>query len=326
MDPSFYGQASHYQSGCIAVPVVKVGGAYEATCTTIAPVLEVATYSGSGLFLPNADVMLNGAGDVVAPGSRTLQLPSSPAFKSYSATFTWPGTSSIKWYLVGGDLPTGLSLSTGGGLSGTATAPIDDTFYITAIRPGYYEMTERVHLIITPLTIAPVAALTYNLDQTVSTHLTSTGGKGSVTYSVASGSLPPGVKLSTAGAFTGAATAPGGYAFTVAAHDTDKPTAQVATTNVSLTINPMTIVSQPVPQGTVGQSYLTTTFKTAGGKNPEKWSVTSGSLPPGLTFSTAGALSGKPTLAGTYTFTIQATDSSKPANLATLALTVTVVG
>ena len=46
-----------------------------------------------------------------------------------------------------------------------------------------------------------------------------------------------------------------------------------------------------------------------GGAPPYTWSVTSGSLPPGLGLSTSGVISGTPNLVGTYSFTLQVSDS-----------------
>jgi large repetitive protein len=46
-----------------------------------------------------------------------------------------------------------------------------------------------------------------------------------------------------------------------------------------------------------------------GGNPPYKWSLTAGSLPPGLTLHRGtGVISGKSTTAGTYSFTVQAVD------------------
>ena len=47
--------------------------------------------------------------------------------------------------------------------------------------------------------------------------LTTTGGTGSVSYTLASGALPGGLKLSTAGAISGTPTAAGTFAFAVTA-------------------------------------------------------------------------------------------------------------
>jgi hypothetical protein len=47
----------------------------------------------------------------------------------------------------------------------------------------------------------------------------------------------------------------------------------------------------------------------AGGVKPYKWSVSTGAVPSGLTLANDGTLSGSPTAAGTFTFTIQTSDS-----------------
>lgn len=52
-------------------------------------------------------------------------------------------------------------------------------------------------------------------------------------------------------------------------------------------------------------------FSSVAGQAPLTWSIASGSLPPGLIIdSSYGSVSGTPTLAGTYTFTVRATDSA----------------
>ncbi|HEV8385864.1 MAG TPA: putative Ig domain-containing protein, partial [Candidatus Acidoferrales bacterium] len=53
-------------------------------------------------------------------------------------------------------------------------------------------------------------------------------------------------------------------------------------------------------------------FSTQGGTGATSWSVSAGSLPPGWSLSSSGLLSGIATTNGTYTFTIQATDSANP--------------
>jgi len=63
-----------------------------------------------------------------------------------------------------------------------------------------------------------------------------------------------------------------------------------------------------------------------GGTAPYSWSILSGTLPSALTLSTGGQISGTPTILGTSTFTVQVTDSGVPAQTATQALSITVVG
>ena len=64
------------------------------------------------------------------------------------------------------------------------------------------------------------------------------------------------------------------------------------------------ITTTSIPNGTRNIFYSTTFAAT--GTTPITWSVSSGSLPPGLTLSTAGVLSGTPTQTGNFTFTVRA--------------------
>jgi putative Ig domain-containing protein/VCBS repeat protein len=87
---------------------------------------------------------------------------------------------------------------------------------------------------------------------------------------------------------------------------------------------PLAITTLPsaLKTGTVGASYPALTFAATGGAPPYTWRVANGNIPPGITLTGAGALSGTPTAAGTYTFTVQVTDSKNTA--ATLNLTINI--
>jgi hypothetical protein len=91
---------------------------------------------------------------------------------------------------------------------------------------------------------------------------------------------------------------------------TDAAGATVSTPVYSITINaaPSSVSPSSLPAGDVGSSY-DETLTTTGGTSPYAYAVTSGALPPGLTLS-SGVLSGTPTTAGTYNFTITSTDAA----------------
>lgn len=75
------------------------------------------------------------------------------------------------------------------------------------------------------------------------------------------------------------------------------------------------ITSPSLPAAPVSQPY-SYTLTAAGGKAPLTWSTVSGSgsLPPGLSLSAStGAITGTPTASSAYTFTVQASDGSSPA-------------
>lgn len=77
---------------------------------------------------------------------------------------------------------------------------------------------------------------------------------------------------------------------------------------VAVTSNyPLVITTLSLPSATVGSSY-SGTLNASGGIAPYTWTVISGALPPGLSLSTSGVISGTPTTAGTYNFTVQVID------------------
>jgi hypothetical protein len=96
-------------------------------------------------------------------------------------------------------------------------------------------------------------------------------------------------------------------------------------TTLAVQVSPVTISTASVPGGTMGAVYAAT-LAASGGTTPYAWSVISGSLPSGLTLNaTSGAISGTPTAAGAFSFTIQVKDTSIPAQTATKVLSITVV-
>ena len=69
------------------------------------------------------------------------------------------------------------------------------------------------------------------------------------------------------------------------------------------------ITPATLPNGTKNVSY-TASFVATGGSfiPPFTWTIPTGSLPPGLTLSSAGVITGTPTQTGTFDFTLQLTD------------------
>jgi hypothetical protein len=67
------------------------------------------------------------------------------------------------------------------------------------------------------------------------------------------------------------------------------------------------------------------TLTATGGNAAFTWTLVSGALPPGLTLSTAGVISGTPTSLGNFSFVVQVQDSGTPQQTATLPLTLNVV-
>ena len=87
--------------------------------------------------------------------------------------------------------------------------------------------------------------------------------------------------------------------------------------------NVLAVTTASLPGGSVGTPY-DGGLSAVGGPVPFDWTVTTGALPPGLSLSAAGAISGTPTAGGLYSFSVQATDSDSPPQSAGAALSIVV--
>ena len=143
-----------------------------------------------------------------------------------------------------------------------------------------------------------------------SANLVSSGGTGSVTWAIASGSLPAGLSLSGS-TITGTPTATGTVNFTVRATDSGSP-AQTATRALSILISQITITTATLlPEATNGTAY-SVTMAAKDGIAPLTWSIVD-ALPAGLAInSSTGVISGTPIGANTTTVNITVEDSSTP--------------
>jgi uncharacterized protein YhjY with autotransporter beta-barrel domain len=253
---------------------------------------------------------------VIGSNSLTLSptsLPNGSQGTAYSQTVTASGGGAPYTYsIASGSLPAGLTLnSSTGTISGTPTSSgtssftigASDTFGDTGSQP--YSLTIGANNLVLNPTTLPNGFQGTAYNQTV----TATGGTGSYTYSVTSGSLPAGLSLNTStGAITGTPTGSGGSTFTIGAIDFNSDTGSRSYT-VFIGTNSLTLSPSTLPNGTQTTPYSQTVTAT-GGTGPYTYAVTSGSLPAGLTLNTSiGVISGTPTTAGTASFTVGATDS-----------------
>ncbi len=138
-------------------------------------------------------------------------------------------------------------------------------------------------------------------------------------YTYAASGLPAGLSINAStGAISGTPTASGSYTPTFTVTDA-VGTSGSAGGSVTIAPAPVAVADQSVA-GTVGTA-LSRQVVATGGTGSYSWSRTSGSLPPGLTFSAGGLLSGTPTTSGTYVFGATATSG---ASSATGTVTVTI--
>ena len=259
--------------------------------------------------------------------STTSPLPGGTRGVAYSTAVSADRAASYS--LVGGTLPSGLSLS-GGTISGTPDTVQSSSFTIRATnsnrsvdRDFTININPPVPSFSTPSGALPVAIRGIGYSTTISATDTSSTG-----YSLI-GSVPAGLTLNSNGTITGTATTLQTSSFTVratnAAGSTDR--------NFSITVNPPAPVftDQTVAQGAIRNiPYQDQVVATDAGYGVgTAYSVFSGSLPPGLTLNSSTGVIGRntaptqaPTTAGTYQFVIRATNVTGSTNTGNLIIIV----
>ncbi len=267
----------------------------------------------------------------VSPGptiSTGSSLPQGEVGQSYATTLSASGGTGIgyTWSLANGSsLPGGLSLSSGGVISGTPTAsgPFSFTVQVTDSAGGSGTQAFSLSIATGPtITNAPTLpngtqGVTYS-----SVTLTATGGTSPYTWSITAGALPAGLTLNgNSGIISGTPTATGTFNPTVQVQDAKGVT---STKQFSITIaSGLTIVTAPtLPSGNIGTPY-SVTLMAQGGTGSYTWGVTAGALPNGLTLGAAGVLSGSPTSSGSFSFSVQVTDSNNVTATKVFTLSIT---
>lgn len=253
----------------------------------------------------------------------TSSVPDGYVGGTYSTQLQQSGAVFPSWQLYASTLPPGLKLSSTGTISGVPT--VAGRFPITVWVKGSNGSSRFRDLVITikPMEVATAALPDAPIGAAYSQKLVANGGKGTKSWSVVGGALPAGMSLSAAGAISGRPTTLGTYSVTVKVTDQSVPK-QTATRTLTITVTPMEITTSALPDGKKGTYYA---FKLAasGGKPTLAWSVVGGSLPTGLTLSSAGNISGYPKAPGTWTFTVRVLDASTPKNQALRTLSITIL-
>jgi DNA-binding beta-propeller fold protein YncE len=241
------------------------------------------------------------------------------------------GITPYQWSLSSGSLPAGLKLKPTGVISGTtnATGLASFTVQVTDAEAPAVVATENISLYVVDPLAVPATLPGGVVGTSYSASLQATGGLAPFSYAITSGSLPPGLSAQDngmiTGEITGNATADGVYSFAVAVTDSENPPATVAQAE-SITVTggliPITFNSGGL-QEVINRSN-SYDLVASGGTAPFTATVSSGAPPPGQSVDQTGNLSGTPTQAGQYSFTIEVTDSSSPQQVATQSVTVTV--
>jgi hypothetical protein len=300
-------------------------GCFTVTSTTSLDISDMPAHVAGAVQVRVVSLGIAGTGAYTYNPGPALLFPAPPGGEvgvAYSDQLTVTGgTSPFTWSVNAGSLPPGITLGASTGLlSGTPTTAGSYSFTVRVTDHSGLSDTEPVSLpIIAGPTLnfpAPPAGWTHTV---YSDTLTESGGTSPFTWSVSSGSLPAGISLSADGTLSGTPTATGISSFTVEVTDANSQSAAQAT-SITISAGVSTTFAAP-PAGRVGVAY-TDTLTATGGTAPYTWSVNAGSLPPGITLTSAGVLAGTPTTAGSYPFTVNVIDQNS--GIATASITLVV--
>ena len=278
-------------------------------------------------------VSASGAGatnTATASTSVTIDMP--PAFTSAASTTFTVGTAGSFTVTASGNpapsftetgaLPTGVTLTTAGLLSGTPAAGTGGSYPITITAGnGTTNGTQNFTLTVDQApAITSAASTTFTVGTAGSFTVTASGNPAS-TFTE-SGALPSGVTLTTAGLLSGtpAAGTGGSYPITITASNGVIP---AATQSFTLTVDQAPAITSASGATFSGRTPDSFTVTASGFPAAMTFSET-GALPSGITFSTAGTLSG--TLAngtdGSYPITITASNGVNPVGTQSFTLNV----
>ena len=245
-------------------------------------------------------------------------LPTTTVGTAYSQALSASGgTGPYSWTLMSGALPAGLSLSTAGLISGTPSSPTAATFTVKAVDvngcAGPLSSFTITAGTCPSITVAPPTLPSAVLNVPYSQAIAVTGGAAPYSFMVVGGALPAWAALDvTTGVISGTPVTASTATFVIGVSDTNGCLASSPSYTLAAAVCPTLVISPTTlgasPMGAAYSQALTA----SGGTGPVTWTLLSGTLPAGLTLSSAGVISGTSTAAngaGTA-FTVRATDSA----------------
>jgi uncharacterized protein (TIGR03437 family) len=222
------------------------------------------------------------------------------------------------WMVTSGALPAGLTLNAISGLiSGTPTTatngPANFTVTVQDARNSTSPAQALSIAIATSVTITTTSLPGTSVSATYAAQLTAAGGMPPYSnWVVVSGTLPAGLTLSpTSGAILGVPLTAGNFTFGVTVKDSTGAVSQPQ--NFAITVAArVNVTTTSLAGATVGMLYMAQLTAGDGVPPYSNWTVSAGTLPPGLTLNAAnGQISGTPTGgSGTVSFSVTVKDSA----------------
>ncbi|HZL55724.1 MAG TPA: putative Ig domain-containing protein, partial [Bryobacteraceae bacterium] len=280
----------------------------DASGTTVSKQFSVSVQSTQSLTLTTVSFP---GGVVGIPYS--LQLTGTGGTPPYS----WAVLPAIVTFPVPGQVAPGVMLNASTGIvSGSPTVAGSTSFTITLTDSANGSASKPYTLNVTPggaLGIMTTSLPNGTLGATYTQTLQAIGGVPPYQWSIASGSLPTGLSLDPyAGVIAGAPSLIGSFGFTAQATDSaSTPATAKQVLSIAVAAPPALTITTSTVAGAIQNAPYSQQLAASGGVSPYRWSVTSGTLPAGLSLgATSGLINGQATATGNSTFTIQVADSA----------------
>jgi hypothetical protein len=178
-------------------------------------------------------------------------------------------------------------------------------FVITVFDSRGFVGAQTYTLSIEPIAISPPGLPSAMVGVLYSQRLAASGGVGPYIFLDVSFLPPAGLTLSRDGLLSGTPANDGSFSLDVQVIDSRGFSSRQS--YLVEIVEPLAINSPMLPDGAVGSSY-NAIIAISGGSFPYSFAVTDGALPPDLELAGSGELSGTPTAAGVYSFTVTVTD------------------
>jgi len=255
---------------------------------------------------------------VVAPTSSPVistaeLLPGARVGVLYRAALLVSGGSAPYTFEEASELPTWLTLSVAGVLTGTPPVAASEEFLVRVRGGNGASSVKRFVLkslvLATPMITGPVS-LSVPQGVAMTVPVTAVGGKTPYSWSIASGTLPTGITLNaTSGVLQGTPSTVATSNFTTRVTDANGKSHTLAQ-KMAVVPNVPIITRTPLAPATTG-TVFSHSFNATSGKTPYTWSTTT-ALPAGMTLSSAGVLSGTPahSASGNHSIAVKATGAN----------------
>jgi hypothetical protein len=276
---------------------VSTSGLYTApTVTSTITVTVTATSVADSTKSDTATVSVEpSVGVSISPSSVSLE---SAGLQHFRATITGTNRLGVTWSTTAGSVAS----------DGTYTAPtvsVNTNVKVTATSVADPLASASAQVTVTPpiaLSLSPSSSSVLSSGTQQFTATVKNSSDTGVTWKTTAG------WVSSSGLFHAPAVTMNTTAVVTATSQADRTKSSTATVTVT-SISSLSITTSSLSSALSGTAY-SAALSASGGTPPYNWSISWGALPPGMSLSTSGVISGTTTDTGTFAFTAKVTDSS----------------